>query len=647
METIKKLYRQGSLSEVDYYLAEMLCRRYSSASSNALLIAAMVSHGITSDKQICLDLAVLAEKTWPKNEGEASEIAQISLPELSVLKTELLQSGFCAEEGDKALAHPTPLVLSGSLVYLHRYFRYEKDTAEKLLELATQQSDEDKRLSSNDMEQLLGILFPAGGGGNSGEQIRAAEVMLNNRLLILSGGPGTGKTYTLARLTALLVAADPDSKIGMAAPTGKAAMRMCESIRAAKTELSGLLKNQCGTSSVIKRLADQIERIPEEAQTLHRLLGTNRNSSRFRHNADHPLVEDVLIVDEAGMIDLPMMAKLLSALRPEARLILLGDMHQLSSVEAGSVFGDICNAAQTCGDSDLGKSLVELKHSRRFPTDGAIGQLSKALREAGGADDFNGSGAWEKLQELAGQASSDCRVILHATPERLRTQSGNPIADFCKIIQDNYKRFLKAKTVGEAFEAADAFRVFSPLRNGPHGVVALNRLIEASLASLKPTGDDVFFRALDPRGGFYNHRMIMIIRNDYGLRLFNGDIGIVLPADADVENPQDENLAVWFENADTDAPNKFRSFPCNMIPEHETAFAMTIHKSQGSQYTNIMVVMPCRRNPELFTKELLYTAITRAEKEVYLWCNEDVFKAAAIGRKSCTSGLPIRLKKGL
>jgi exodeoxyribonuclease V alpha subunit len=213
----------------------------------------------------------------------------------------------------------------------------------------------------------------------------------------------------------------------------------------------------------------------------------------------------------------------------------------------------------------------------------------------------------------------------------------------------NYKPLLKAVTVQAAFKAASKFRVFSPMRNGPHGYTTINKLIEDSLSFKNINKKNLDFKPLNTTGEFYNHRIIMVRRNDYGLKLFNGDVGIVMPegADgADCDPHSKSRKLVWFESTDEETGEKsYRAFPCNMIPEHETAFAMTIHKSQGSQYENIMVIMPAQDNEKLFTKELLYTAITRAEKVVHLWCNEDVFKATATRKTECTSGLMDRLIK--
>lgn len=652
-EDIRKLYKQGSLRDVDYYLAETLDRRFGGVSPDVLLAAAIVSHNITNN-HICFDLLEFAGKEWPEDDSDDKELFTVTLPEKDAWIKSLLASPICSD-ADSPDAARSPLVWDGARLYLGRFFNYEKTLASKLLDLASRQDNEQSAIPDADIDHLLEILFPARKNNPDPIQRCAAKVIMNNRLLILSGGPGTGKTYTFARLIALLVAVGKmDEKvpaIRMAAPTGKAAMRMRKSIQDAKTDITKSLDEIENISGMAKILKDEIGNIPEDASTIHRLLGTILNTSKFRHNADNPLPADIVIIDEASMIDISMMVKILDALQSNTKLILLGDMHQLASVDPGYVLGDICKAAQSNHTSELGSSLVELKYSYRFGTDSPVGRLSAALHKAGGTDtDPDGSDAWKLLQELSKQENDERGVLWHQTPEKLCDKVEVPIDDFSSTILENYKELLQSTTVESAFKAMSEFRVFSPLRNGPHGLSTINRLIEKAL-SLKSTKDGTAdLKRLNTSKEFYNHRVIMVTRNDYALNLFNGDIGIVLPDDADDGNAEPsgkKNNVVWFESTNKETGEvKYNPFPCNMIPEHETAFAMTIHKSQGSQYTNVMVILPHQDNEDLFTKELLYTGITRAEKKVYLWCNEDVFKATAIRQTECTSGLRESLNKG-
>ncbi len=647
-EDIKELHKQGSLRDIDYFLTETLEREYKESTPELLLAAALASHNMT-ETHVCIDIDKLAGKKWPEKDTEKvdtneQDLYQVALPDEDTWKEKLETSTLCNNS-------KSPLVLDGNRLYLRRYFRYEQTVANKLLALASPDRNTTSNLSTNDRDKLLNILFD----DKSTIQKEAAKLILSNQLLIISGGPGTGKTYMLSRLIAMLVAAaevtNENIDIRMAAPTGKAAMRMQESIRNAKGDIKRTLKKIEQSDNVINILKDEIDNIPENACTIHRLLGTQIGSPYFKYNADNPLPTDILIIDEASMIDLPMMAKILNALQSDTKLILLGDMHQLSSVDPGYVLGDICKAAEENKDSNLGKSIVELIFSHRFDADSPIGQLSTALHHAGKEiDDLDGEQAWQKLKELDGQKTEGFKVNWHETPKNLRESNGSPNKDFRSEVLKNYKEFLNSTTPEEAFKALNKFRVFSPLRQGPHGLLTINKLIEdtLSLKNMRITNRD--FKPLNTTGEFYDHRVIMVNTNNYGLQLFNGDMGIVLPEDTngsqlDTDSYKSQNV-IWFETTDEATGKKgFRSFPCNMIPPHETAFAMTIHKSQGSQYENIMIIMPERDNEKLFTKELLYTAITRAEKEVSLWCNKDIFKKTATRQTECTSGLKERLNK--
>ncbi len=630
---IKILHKQKSLDDIDYFLTDTLCREYNETNPTVLLSAALTSHNIASN-HVCLDINKLAGEKWPAPDNNILEnnLHQVTLPTKSEWIKTLHDSPLC--NGSES-----PLVLDGTLLYLRRYFNYEVSVAEKLITLATAKDSDiySGFINSNALNELLDILFP---GDTSEIQKKAANMILMNKLLIISGGPGTGKTYTLARLIALLVTIAATNEknivIKMAAPTGKAAMRMRESIKNAKQGISNLISKQRNLPDIVATLKDKIDSIPESASTLHRLLGTRNNSPHFVYNAENQLPADILVIDEASMIDLPLMAKTLNAMQPNTKLILLGDMHQLSSVEPGYVLGDICKAAATGKETALGKSIIELTASHRFAADSPIGQLSNALRNAGDRHiDPDGHKVWNLLQELTEKDESEFNVRWHETPKTLRDAEDIPIRDFRKCILDNYKDFLNTSTPEAAFKALSRFRVFSPLRRGPYGVTTLNKLIEDTLSLKNMTISDKDFTPLNITEKFYDHRVIIISVNNYGLQLFNGDIGIIMP-----DKNEPDRLTAWFETQNEESGTiTYRAFPCNMLPAHETAFAMTVHKSQGSQYEKIMVLIPPYDNEKLFTKELLYTAITRAEKEVILWCNEEIFKNISTRQTECTSGL--------
>lgn len=623
---LEALRAQGSLRDIDCHLADALRRHYGESDPAVLLAAALASRAV-ADGHACLDLAALADTEWPAEAGEKPAVTA-RLPRAA--------DWIAALEGSRCCGAPPaserPLVLARAGVarlYLRRYYLFEQSIVERLQEMARGEAPLAPR--GEDVGRRLAALFPEA----AQERARlAAERALRGRLLILSGGPGTGKTHTLARLLLLLLGLRPELAISLAAPTGKAAARMRESIRAARPA------------------AAPPAAIPEEACTLHRLLGTRPDAPHFRHNRERPLPADIVIVDEASMIDLPLMARLLEALRPEARLILLGDRHQLSSVAPGFVLGDICAAAQAGPGAPLDGTLVELTHNWRFPADGPVGRLSGALMVAGSADDPAGERAWATLREQQGRVSqAGDEVAWHDMPETLRDAGGRPLKDLRKLILEQYRPFLEATAVAGAFAALAQFRILCALRHGPHGVETLNGLTEEILALAGmhfAAGDPQRpARKLKPAGRFYDHRVVMITRNDYGLRLFNGDVGIVLPEAAgggtEAGGGGEERLTAWFEVSDeATGQRSYRHLPCQMLPEHETAFAMTIHKSQGSQFRDILVMLPPRESPVL-TRELLYTGLTRAEKRVWLWCGESAFKLAATRRTARDSGLAAAL----
>jgi exodeoxyribonuclease V alpha subunit len=435
---------------------------------------------------------------------------------------------------------------------------------------------------------------------------------------VISGGPGTGKTSTVLKVLALLTGqSERPLRIALAAPTGKAAARMQESIRAAKPGL-GLAPEQAA-------------QIPEEASTLHRLLGSRPDSVYFRYNADNPLPLDVLVVDEVSMVGLALLAKTVDALLPSTRLILLGDKDQLASVDAGAVLGDLCTGAgrfspefqarlaALTGEtlprgkespSPLVDAIVLLRHSYRFGADSGIGALAQAVNRGRSAD---------ASALLEGRADIDWRTLADA--EALPEQLAEPVAT-------GFTPYLEAVQAGAApaavFEQFNRFRVLVALRKGPFGVEALNSLCEEVLHHQG---------LIDSRQTWYPGRPIMVVHNDYNLRLFNGDIGMTLP---DPEEP--ERMRVFFLGND----GALRSFAPARLPEHETVYAMTVHKSQGSEFERVLVVTPNESSPVL-SRELLYTALTRAKQQAVFYGVPEVFEAAVERRLRRSSGLRDRL----
>jgi exodeoxyribonuclease V alpha subunit len=470
----------------------------------------------------------------------------------------------------------TPLVLVHDRLYLHRYYRYEARLADQLAGLAGITH------TPPDLHDLLAHSF-----GPDGEepdfQKKAAEVALHQSLAIISGGPGTGKTTTVVKIIGLLLAVlGNDVRIALAAPTGKAAMRLQESIGAS---LSGLTFPP-----------EIVDRIPTTASTLHRLLGVRRNRPSFRHTHDNPLPWDVVVVDEASMVDLAMMSKLVDALHPRARLILLGDKDQLASVESGAVLADCTRS--------LPANTVELQKSYRFNS--AIKALAQAINSG------DGERVWQLLQDTG-----------HGNVALLRNPYfaviGARYNDYMEVVARHRECGLHA-----VFQAFGAFRVLCATRHGQRGVAGVNAAVENHL---KRMGYDV---TSDP---WYLGRPVMVTANDYGLELFNGDIGICLP------DPADGRMKVWFERGD----GGHRGCLPYRIPSCETVFGMTIHKSQGSEFREVVVMLPEEEN-RLLNRQLIYTAVTRAKECVQIVASKNILVYALQSDYPRSSGLAAMLR---
>lgn len=514
----------------------------------------------------------------------------------------------------------TPMVLQQQRLYLQRMWQSEGDVATFISSDSVPQELEEAQLRT-----ILDRLFGAATDEPDWQKI-AAAVAATRRIAIISGGPGTGKTTTVAKLLAALVQlADGERlRIQLAAPTGKAAARLTESLGSASRQLD--------------LTSEQRALFPTEAATLHRLLGAQPNSQRMRYHRGNPLHLDVLIVDEASMVDLPMMARLIAALPPKARVIFLGDRDQLASVEAGAVLGDICRFAEQgysetraaqlsrltgCplqgqpaqAEAAVRDSLCLLRKSYRFDAKSGIGQLALAVN------------AGDSKRALAALNGSYADVAGYPLAE---TEDYQRLLDSCVAGYRDYLRLVAegagAVTILDAF---GRFQLLCALREGPFGVAGLNERIESGLQRA-----GLIRRNPGPAGRWYLGRPVMIGRNDSALGLFNGDIGIALPGEGG-------ELRVHFQLPD----GSIKSVQPSRLPAHETAYAMTVHKSQGSEFDHTALVLPNHFLPVL-TRELVYTAITRARQRLSLYAVDKVLISAIRTPTQRRSGLAERLQIG-
>jgi exodeoxyribonuclease V alpha subunit len=606
-DLLPMLHQQGTLNDLDVHFARFMERLAGGDSPELALAAALASHA-TGQGDICVNLRQWARRWQAITERGGVKPPAFTLSSMSEWLDAVRSSPVVGRPGERQ-----PLIIDRrGRLYLYRYWQYEQRLA---LDLRRRAQEASAGINEAQLRTDLNRLFPRHSAliGPDWQKVAAAVAALK-RVCVISGGPGTGKTSTVLKILALLTGqSERPLRIALAAPTGKAAARMQESIRAAKPGL-GLTPKQAA-------------QIPEEASTLHRLLGSRPGSVYFRYNADHPLPLDVLVVDEVSMVGLALLAKTVDALLPSTRLILLGDKDQLASVDAGAVLGDLCTGAGRFSPefqaqlaaltnealprgkeslSPLVDAIVLLRHSYRFGADSGIGALAQAVNRGRSA---------EATTLLGGRADIDWHNL--ADSAALPEQLAEPVAT-------GFTPYLEAVQAGAApavvFAQFNRFRVLVALRQGPFGVEALNPLCERVLQQRG---------LIDSRQNWYPGRPIMVVRNDYNLRLFNGDIGITLP---DPEEP--ERMKVFFLGND----GALRSFAPARLPEHETVYAMTVHKSQGSEFERVLVVTPNESSPVL-SRELLYTALTRAKQQAVFYGVPAVFEAAVERRLRRSSGL--------
>ncbi|MEJ5125742.1 exodeoxyribonuclease V subunit alpha [Comamonas sp. MYb21] len=671
LHTVERWTAHGWLRSLDQALVLFLHELDPAASPLVLLAAALASHQLGRG-HVCLDLQAtldnsrfalsLPPDTVAQGSG-ATEPTPLPLPSELLAQVNLLQwqsalqaSALVAAPG-KPSQGGTPLVLQGDRLYLRRYWQYEQDVAQAIGQRITaSQHLRQGRSAAQDamLRQALDQLFPP-----AGDQIAdlpdwqkmACALAASSAFSIITGGPGTGKTTTVVKLLALLqsMALQQNGRplrICLAAPTGKAAARLSESIVQALQRLGDAQLPAVPPAPGSGEARSLKPLIPSDAQTLHRLLGSRPDSRHFRHDAQHPLALDVLVVDEASMVDLEMMAALLSALPAQARLVLLGDKDQLASVEAGAVLGELCAQSerglywhetaqwlqqvtgqqvpaelQDMAGKPLDQAVAMLRVSHRFHADSGIGQLAgvvnagrrkaiKPLLKAGYPDlaayavpDLTHSSLAQLVLDGGGKRFVDSAAKRDAGPvgyghylHVLREMPANPSPE---ALNPWALRLLKAH--GE-------FQVLCALRSGPWGVEGLNERIAQLLAHRE---------LIAQSSGWYAGRPVLVTRNDYSLKLMNGDIGIT------VQMPAGQALDAGGGSGAAVAQGALRVVFATseglrwVLPSRlqavETVYAMTIHKSQGSEFSHAAVVLPPSLSP-IMTRELVYTGLTRAKR---------------------------------
>ncbi len=619
LDALTFLSSSGLLSPLDVHFGRFIAGKHIPGGICAYAgMAGALAGRYTGMGNVCVDLKRLSGRLWPP---DAAPSEGVRLPDFSVWRRRLLEGEAVGRPGERK-----PLILdSKGRLYLFRYWNYERRLAEAILGLAA----EPVRVPDVDgLKEGLLRLFPSDGVEETDRQQVAAMCALTRRFCVITGGPGTGKTTTVAKILALFVERQPEiaAKIALAAPTGKAAARLKESLRWA---VSGL---DCRK--------EVVEAVPMEACTIHRLLGSRVGTPYFQHHKENPLSKQLVIVDEASMVDLPLMSKLIQALPEQGRLILLGDKDQLASVEAGALLGDICSDEATdcfsegferlCrsltgrplsgwvrreDQSGLCDGIVELTRNYRFSDAGGIAVVGELVKQGKGT---------KALQVLAEGKAPGVTWRPLPGPDVLGRALKELVSD---VFEDYGERVRETCKLGVGEEGAIGllqylrrFRILSPVRQGPFGVVGLNRMVESILGEYGTTGSGP---------APYPGKPIMVLRNDYHLKLFNGDVGVLLP---NPSNPGE--LFAYFETPE----GAIRSYPIASLPQWETVYAMTVHKSQGSEFDRVLLVLPDRR-VEVLSRELIYTAVSRAKRSVEIWGTESVFQFAVARKVERGSGL--------
>lgn len=660
LSKLQVLVDNGRLRRLDIALANFVLELDPSAEP-ALLVSTSILAQMEGRGHTCLPLRHLVNGpddvlVWPVQAQEELKALWASLPSDLAGWLESLRSSSLVRSPESQSDRGQPLVLGGCaeepLLYLRRYWLNELQVAKEVLQRSACSQTVDESLAAKWLDRLFASDVAPGLDDKEVDwQKVACAVALRASLTVITGGPGTGKTYTAARLLALLFAMSHKPqrlRVALAAPTGKAAARLRQSIDFSLKELSTRLGDELELGTLTQRMG--------AARTLHSLLGARVDTRQFRFDATNPLDVDILIVDEASMIHLEMMSALLQAMPSGSKLILLGDKDQLASVEAGAVLGDLCHEAVNGGynletaryieattGSKLGQEFlvktahtipltqqtVMLRKSRRFG--GLIGQLAQAVN----------MGAGDSAQKLI---SGDTTGVLQATNQptvntllelatKGRLGATACYADYLQLINARAKEAKEQTSEHEVWVKAvliafDRFRILCAVHDGEWGTIGLNQSVQRALAQAG---------LLKPKGDWFAGRPVMVTRNDPETGVFNGDVGVTLPGP-----PGSTVLRVYFLDGDN-----LRSVGVSRLAHVETAFAMTVHKSQGSEFLHTALVLP-PGGGKVLTRELVYTGITRARESFTLIEAQAGLLQMGINQQSRrASGLEMRLKADL
>ncbi|HUY07180.1 MAG TPA: exodeoxyribonuclease V subunit alpha [Acidimicrobiales bacterium] len=579
----------GIFQACDVQVAQAVSRNSSESDPEVLLAIALCVRAVR-DGKVCLELDSIAD-SFDLDGAQTAGVELPKLPKVDHLIERLRKSEVVQCPGDASAVTPRPLVLEDRRLYLERYWRYELDVGRFLLDRA---KDDGGLFRETDFDNgALAAIFAQ----SSLEECQQRGVLraLTHRLTVISGGPGTGKTKTIAVLFRCVneIAALRGRRIlpALAAPTATAAKRITEALHQGNSATKATLESESPPAQV-------------QATTLHRLLGANP-ARGFAHNRHHPLPHDLVVVDEVSMVSLPLLARLLESVKPDTSLVLVGDPYQLESVDAGAVLGEIVGSSYSKRSSGpIGKTIVHLEHQHRFEVQTALAALADAIR-SGSADDAIGI--------LSDESSIGLEWIHDATGLEMLYQRA--AANALEVIEA-----ARRGDSGTALDQLVSLKVICATRYGPRGVFQWSSTIEQIVKSR----NNEYISEHD----WYIGRPIIVNRNDYLNQLFNGDTGVVV----DLERP-----VAMFPGA-----TQMRSVPLARLREIDTWWAMTIHKSQGSQFKEVIVSLPDAPSPVL-TRELLYTAVTRATENVSIVAGEHSLRVAISRQSQRASGLSNRL----